>query len=54
MAPSEQPPPKPSLRQLRNRAKTCFNRADAVGTAALHRTSGQCSDGLIRYLIVHE
>jgi ankyrin repeat protein len=29
------------------------NRADAVGTAALHRTSGQCSDELIRYLIDH-
>ena len=29
------------------------NRSDAVGTAALHRTSGQCSDELIRYLIDH-
>jgi ankyrin repeat protein len=29
------------------------NRADAVGTAALHRTSGQCSDELIQYLIDH-
>jgi ankyrin repeat protein len=29
------------------------NRADAVGTAALHRTSGQCSDELIRCLIDH-
>jgi ankyrin repeat protein len=27
------------------------NRSDAVGTAALHRTSGQCSDELIQYLI---
>ena len=27
------------------------NRSDAVGTAALHRTSGQCSDQLIQYLI---
>jgi ankyrin repeat protein len=30
------------------------NRSDAVGTAALHRTSGQCSDELIQYLIEHE
>jgi ankyrin repeat protein len=30
-----------------------INRADAVGTAALHLTSGQCSDELIRYLIDH-
>jgi ankyrin repeat protein len=29
------------------------NRSDAVGTAALHRTSGQCSDELIQYLIDH-
>ena len=29
------------------------NRADAVGTAALHRTSQQCSDELIQYLIDH-
>ncbi len=29
------------------------NRSDAVGTAALHRTSGQCSDQLIQYLINH-
>jgi ankyrin repeat protein len=29
------------------------NRSDAVGTAALHRTSCQCSDELIRYLIDH-
>jgi ankyrin repeat protein len=29
------------------------NRADAVGIAALHRTSGQCSDELIQYLIDH-
>jgi ankyrin repeat protein len=29
------------------------NRSDAVGIAALHRTSGQCSDGLIQYLIDH-
>jgi ankyrin repeat protein len=29
------------------------NRSDAVGIAALHRTSQQCSDGLIRYLIDH-
>lgn len=29
------------------------NRADAVGTAALHRTSQQCSDELIRYLIAN-
>jgi ankyrin repeat protein len=30
-----------------------INRSDAVGTAALHRTSGQCSDELIQYLIDH-
>jgi len=29
------------------------NRSDAVGIAALHRTSGQCSDELIQYLIDH-
>ncbi len=29
------------------------NRSDAVGTAALHRTSWQCSDELIQYLIDH-
>lgn len=29
------------------------NRADAVGTAALHRTSQECSDELIKYLIDH-
>ena len=29
------------------------NRGDAVGIAALHRTSGQCSDELIQYLIDH-
>jgi ankyrin repeat protein len=29
------------------------NRCDAVGIAALHRTSGQCSDELIQYLIDH-
>jgi ankyrin repeat protein len=29
------------------------NRSDAVGIAALHRTSQQCSDELIRYLIDH-
>jgi ankyrin repeat protein len=29
------------------------NRSDAVGTAARHRTSGQCSDELIQYLIDH-
>jgi serine/threonine-protein phosphatase 6 regulatory ankyrin repeat subunit A/serine/threonine-protein phosphatase 6 regulatory ankyrin repeat subunit B len=29
------------------------NRSDAVGTAALHRTSQQCSDELIQYLIDH-
>jgi ankyrin repeat protein len=29
------------------------NRSDAVGTAALHRTSGQCSDELIQYLLDH-
>jgi ankyrin repeat protein len=29
------------------------NRADVVATAALHRTSGQCSDELIQYLIDH-
>jgi ankyrin repeat protein len=29
------------------------NQTDAVGTAALHRTSGQCSDELIQYLIDH-
>jgi ankyrin repeat protein len=29
------------------------NRADAVGTAALHRTSWQCSDELVQYLIDH-
>jgi ankyrin repeat protein len=29
------------------------NRCDAVGIAALHRTSQQCSDELIRYLIDH-
>ena len=28
-----------------------INRSDAVGTAALHRTSQQCSDELIQYLI---
>ena len=27
------------------------NRSEAVGTAALHRTSGECSDELIQYLI---
>ena len=27
------------------------NRSDAVGIAALHRTSQQCSDELIQYLI---
>ena len=30
-----------------------LSRSDAVGTAALHRTSGQCSDELIHYLIDH-
>jgi ankyrin repeat protein len=30
-----------------------INRSDAVGIAALHRTSGQCSDELIQYLIDH-
>jgi ankyrin repeat protein len=30
-----------------------LNRSDAVGTAALHRTSWQCSDELIQYLIDH-
>jgi len=30
-----------------------INRSDAVGTAALHRTSQQCSDELIQYLIGH-
>ena len=30
-----------------------LNRCDAVGIAALHRTSGQCSDELIQYLIDH-
>ncbi len=30
-----------------------INRCDAVGIAALHRTSGQCSDQLIQYLIDH-
>jgi ankyrin repeat protein len=29
------------------------NRCDAVGIAALHRTSQQCSDELIQYLIAH-
>ncbi len=29
------------------------NRSDAVGVAALHRTSQQCSDELIQYLIDH-
>ena len=29
------------------------NRSDAVGIAALHRTSGQCSNDLIQYLIDH-
>jgi len=29
------------------------NRSDAVGIAALHRTSGQCSNALIQYLIDH-
>ncbi|MDP6721685.1 MAG: ankyrin repeat domain-containing protein, partial [Pirellulaceae bacterium] len=29
------------------------NRSDAVGMAALHRTSQQCSDELIQYLIDH-
>ncbi len=29
------------------------NRSDAVGIAALHRTSGECSDELIQYLIDH-
>jgi ankyrin repeat protein len=29
------------------------NRSDAVGTAALHRTSQECSDELIQYLIDH-
>jgi ankyrin repeat protein len=29
------------------------SRSDAVGTAALHRTSQQCSDELIQYLIDH-
>lgn len=29
------------------------NRSDAVGTAALHRTSQECSDELIQYLINH-
>jgi ankyrin repeat protein len=29
------------------------NRSDAVGIAALHRTSQECSDELIRYLIDH-
>ena len=29
------------------------NRSDAVGIAALHRTSQQCSDELIQYLIDH-
>ncbi|MFI5455993.1 MAG: ankyrin repeat domain-containing protein [Isosphaerales bacterium] len=29
------------------------NRSDAVGIAALHRTSQQCSDDLIQYLIDH-
>ena len=29
------------------------NRSDAVGTAALHRTSRQCGDELIQYLIDH-
>ena len=29
------------------------SRSDAVGTAALHRTSRQCSDELIQYLIDH-
>jgi ankyrin repeat protein len=29
------------------------NRSDAVGTAALHRTSWQCSNELIQYLIDH-
>ena len=29
------------------------NRSEAVGTAALHRTSGECSDELIQYLIDH-
>ncbi|MDR3634465.1 MAG: ankyrin repeat domain-containing protein [Isosphaeraceae bacterium] len=29
------------------------NRSDAVGIAALHRTSQQCSDELIAYLIAH-
>jgi len=29
------------------------NQSDAVGIAALHRTSGQCSNALIQYLIDH-
>jgi ankyrin repeat protein len=29
------------------------NRSDAVGIAALHRTSQECSDELIQYLIDH-
>src|SRR5262249_52799582 len=29
------------------------NRSDAVGTAALHRTSGECSSELIQYLNDH-
>jgi ankyrin repeat protein len=29
------------------------NRSDAVGIAALHRTSGECSDELVQYLIDH-
>ena len=29
------------------------NRSDAVGIAALHRTSQECSDELIQYLINH-
>jgi ankyrin repeat protein len=34
-------------------SKRWFNRSDAVGIAALHRTSQQCSDELIQYLIDH-
>src|SRR5213078_2180061 len=30
-----------------------LNRSDAVGIAALHRTSQECSDELIQYLIDH-